>query len=386
MSGVGTRTNCIINQACGIGIRNIYNGVLQDIYQLNYVQIQNPQGQVILTIPPEDVLHPELGVYETLIPAGILTYQGVWHDVWNFQPVPTSAVVNRRFNIEVSVVEPAPAFDYRFAVSCSLDDLSACVLKKYFLWPVWQVLSNGYYLPDQVLQYNIDAAMSWVTRVIGVPLKLTRVATPPFTSPLQYNVDYDEEGRLIPWTAPNAAAWSSFRLPHTNIVRLRAIRGVYGGKTIYNIPYEWFAGNELGQGWVYIRPTSAGNIAQIVDNNGQFLDVTLLESIGNISVPGFWAVDYDYGFNKDMRIPKEICDIIFKKAAVNLLAELGQAIGRGLTGKSASVDGLSSSLNFVANAERTIFSALATQYAEDLREENLVNMRRYYKGMSVFIA
>lgn len=385
MAAVGTRSNCIVNQECLIGIRNIYNSVLQDIDQLNYVEIQDPQGRPILTIPASQVLHPELGVYQALIPAGVLNGIGVWHDVWNFRPVPTSAVVNRRFNILVSVVEPEPPFDYRAAVTCTLSCLTACALKRYFLWPVWQTLQNGYYVPDQVLQYNIDVAMSWATRKIGIPLKVTRVRTPPFLEEAVYGVDYDEEGTLIPWTAPNAAAWSSFRLPATNIIRINRIRGVYGGKTVYNIPYEWFAGNNLRAGWVYIRPTTAGNIAQIVDNNGQFLDVTLLESIGNISVPGFWAVDYDYGYDNDGRIPKEICDLIFKKAAVTLLAELGQAIGRGLTGKQASVDGLSSSLNYVANAERTIFSALAVQFEKDLEQANLSEMRRYYKGPSVFI-
>jgi hypothetical protein len=100
-------------------------------------------------------------------------------------------------------------------------------------------------------------------------------------------------------------------------------------------------------------------------------------------VPGFWAVDYVYG-QEDDEIPREICDVIMKRAACLILDQIGMEISRGIANRSASVDGLSSSVSLLANVERSMFGSLAARYEQDLTEENLLSMRRHYRGPSVF--
>jgi len=226
-------------------------------------------------------------------------------------------------------------------------------------------------------------------RRINQKLRHTRVLTKPYadyqTPPNpQLGTDYDEDGDLIQWSAIESHHWSTIRLPRTNIIKVTGVRGVYQGRTVYRIPLDWIEGNYLRNGFIRIRPTTTGTINTLVDNSGQFLDVTLLESIGNQFVPGFWAVDYEYGF-KNGYLAKEICDAIMKKAAIGLLDQIGMSITKGLASKSASADGLSSSIGLVANAEKSLFGSLVTRYESDLQDLNLDDMKRKYKGPSVFI-
>jgi hypothetical protein len=340
-------------------------------------------------ITADQIQHIGVGTYQALIPADVLNKMGGWRDVWRVEGIQGAGQRNFEFVINVVVVPSAIATpSLETITNCTLSDLDCCMLKKNYLWPVWSVLANGYYLPDDRLQHHIDVAISWAERHVGLPFRQTRVRTRPFADDftnMQIGVDYDEEGGLVQWDEADSQHWSTIRLPHTNIIRVVSVRGIYGGQNVYRIPDVWVQRNELKNGFVRIRPTTTGSIANIVDSSGRFLDVTLLESIGMNFVPGFWAVDYDYGMEGGL-IPKEICDLVMKRAAVILLDQLGQAIGRGLTSRSASVDGLSSSLGTVANSERTMFGALARRYEEDLAPENLLDLRRYYKGMGIFIA
>lgn len=409
---IGTREQTIVNGQAVIGFRHFYDGVLVNPDELISVSLLDPLNYTVkYVVPSGDIQNPEPGVYTATIPENVLNQIGLWRDQWRVRSV--TAATERTFQFTVNVVQQltqlqSPTLDS--ITSCSIDDLSACAMKKYFLWPVWGVLSNGYYLQDAVLQYHIDNAISWLERHVGVPLGLKRVRTRPYSDetlgfgslqispggnpippPSPSNpgdpvlgVDFEEEGQLIQWNQTDSEHWSTIRLPHTNVIRILGVRGVYGGRTVYRIPDAWVERNQLSMGFVRIRPTTTGSIANIVDGSGRFLDVTLLESIGMSSVPGFWAVDYDYGFDGG-KVPRDLCQVIMKKAAVLLLDQLGQAITKGLSGRSASVDGLSSSTNFVANSERTLFGALARRYEEELDAENLTDLRRYYKGPSVFI-
>lgn len=402
----GTRDEVLVNCGIEIGFRHFFNGILMNADQVFDVRIFDPDTfQVVHVIPAAQILNPDIGVYTAVIPANVLSKPGLWRDSWQVQSVPGATIRNFTFTINVVVIPTAQSpVSLDTITSCTVEDMDACLMKQRYLWPVWSVLSNGYYLPDDTLQYYIDTNISWMQRHLGVPLRATRVRTRPFAdqdvpvniigpggnptppSPanLQVGVDFDEEGRLIQWDQPDSQNWSTIRLPHTNIIRVLGVRGVYGGRNVYRIPNDWVDRNELKMGFVRIRPTVTGSIANIVDGSGRFLDVTLLESIGMNFVPGFWAVDYDYGFTSG-QIPKEICDIVMKKAAVLLLDQLGQAITKGLSSRAASVDGLSSSIGFVANAERTLFGALARRYEEEIAAENLLDIRKYYKGPSVFI-
>lgn len=383
------RDSSLIGDSVTLGFRHLFNSVLADAYQIIGVQILNPESQVIGFIPGVDVVRLDLGTYQAVAPGSLFTRQGTFRDVWQIVPIVSAAQRNLAFDINIVNVLTPPAPNWNNVLATTLSDLTACLLKKKYLWPVWTTLSNGWYLPDSLLQYHIDVAMTWAQRQLGIPLRQMRVLTKPFAvnqspaNPVK-GVDYEEDGQLIQWSSQYSEAWSSIRLPNSGIIRVLRVRGIYGGRTVYNIPDEWVQGNELKSGVVRIRPTTAGSIAQIVDNSGQFLDVTLLESIGKTFVPGFWAVDYTYGSEND-QFAAEIGDLIMKKAAVLILDELGMAISRGVQSRSAQVDGLGSSIGLLASAERTQFGALCKRFENELSDANLLGMRQYHRGFSTFI-
>lgn len=389
---IGTRFSALINQPVLLGFRHLYNNVLADAEEIIEVEILDQNFKQIAMIPGSQVARVDVGSYQVTAPGNLFSYPGIYYDVWHIRSTPTSTPRNLRFEISVVIIPQNQTVNFSQVLSCKLEDLDACMLKKNYLWPVWSVLSNGYYLADSVLQNHIDISITKLQRELDLPLVRKRVRTRPFASNapnLIYGTDYDEEGRLIDWNFQDSQIWSQIKLPHTGISKIWSVRGIYGGRTVYDIPVDWVSRNELQNGFVRIRPTTAGSIANIVDGSGRFLDVTLLEAIGQSNVPGFWAVDYDYGpigydtFNDG--IPKELCDIVMKHAAIIILDQLGQAIGRGLVSRSASVDGLSSSIGTVANAERTMFGALVATYQRDLDATNMSELRKYYKGPSVFI-
>lgn len=385
---VSNRGQTLVNQAVNLGFRHFYSGVLQDAFQIIDVKILDPNFNPVLTVLGADVSHVGPGGYQVTVPANVLNRPGKWYDVWRIQSLSNSTVRALIFENDVVTILDSGPPNFPAVLQSRLADLDACMLKKYYLWPVWTTLQNGYYLSDAVLQHHIDVGITWAQRQLGIPLQQVRVLTFPYAddqTPFtpQIGVDYDEDGELLQWSAIGSLEWSSIRLPHSGIIRIRGLRGIYGGRTVYRIPNEWVDRNQLDMGFVRIRPTTAGAINNIVDNSGRFLDVTLLEGIGATHVPGFWAVDYDYGQPGGV-FAKEITDVIMKKAALNLLEQLSASITKGLNSRSASVDGLSSSVSF-SGGERGIFGALASQYAQDLSPENMIDMRRMYRGPSVFI-
>jgi hypothetical protein len=385
---MGTRSESLIGQSVTLGLRHFFNNILVDAYQIVRVVIYNEQYQQIGVIPGNMVQRLGVGTYEVVADAGFFPAKGIYHDMWEIIPIMGASQRNLTFDINVVVIMSGESLDYNTLLTGTLGDLTACVMKKYYLWPVWQVLANGYYLPDNVIQHHIDVGITWAERQIGIPFRAKRVLTKPYadtqhTVPVK-GVDYEEDGRLLPWLQIQSQLWSGIRLPHTNIIRVRGVRGIYGGRTVYRIPQEWVAGNEFRGGWVHIRPTTAGAINIIIDNNGQFLDVTLLEAIGTHMVPGFWAVDYDYG-PEDSLLAKELLDLVMKRAACLLLDELALAISRGIGTRSFGVDGLSSSVNLLANAEKTQFAALVNRYQEDINPDEISAMRAHYKGPGVWI-
>lgn len=387
---MGTRDGSLVGDSVTLGFRHLYSGVLADAYQVIGVQILNSQFQSIGFIPGSSVVRLDVGTYQAIAGGSLFPQAGTYHDVWQLVPVSGASQRNLTFSINVVNVLAPPQPDFGTLLSCSLADLDACQLKRKYLWPVWTTLSNGWYLPDELLQFHIDKAISWAQRVLGIPLRQMRVLTKPYgPDQTPYNpvkgVDYEEDGELLQWSAQTADNWSSIRLPHSGIIRVTSVRGIYNGQIVYNIPNSWVQRNEIKNGYVRIRPTTVGALSQIVDGSGQFLSVTMLEAAGQQVVPGFWAIDYAYGSEND-QFPGEICDLIMRKAAVLLLDQLGMAISRGIQSRSAQVDGLGSSIGLLASAERTQFGALAKRYEDSLSEANILEMRRAYKGPVIFLA
>jgi hypothetical protein len=382
---MGTRFETLTGQDLVLGFRHLYAGILSDVDHMDGVRILDQNYAPIHFVPPSDIFHVGLGAYQCTIPGNVFAKPGTYHDVWMYAPTAGSGTRVLRYDINVVNQASNVTPDFNQILSCTIANLTACMLKRFYLWPVRSAIQN-FNLPDNLLQNFIDNSISYMQRRLGIPLRAIRVMTEPFdpnvlNSP-QKGIDYDEKGHLIQYSCM-AGRWSTVRLPHTGIIRINRVSGIYNRQIVYRIPNEWIDGNEFQQGFFRIRPTQAGANSYIIDENGQFLEWMLLEVNGTNTVPGFWAVDYVYG-QEDDEIPREICDVIMKRAACLILDQIGMEISRGIANRSASVDGLSSSVSLLANVERSMFGSLAARYEQDLTEENILSMRRMYKGPSIF--
>ena len=392
---MANRSQVIVGTDVVLGFRHFFNGVLSDAFNIVDVTLFSPSLNTIAVIPGTSVIRTAVGTYEVVADSAFFPSAGTYRDVWRIvseQGGPTLSFafpINYVTSIPPSPLLPSGKTNFKNVLNCKLDDLNACEMNNHYLWPVRQTLLNGYTLPDELLQHHIDVSITYIQRALNMPLRRIRVLTRPFSvdqTPAnpELGVDFEEEGELLQWSAAESTSWSDIRLPQTGILRVNNVRGVFGGRTVYKIPFDWIDRNEFKMGYVRIRPTTTGTINNIVDNSGQFLDVTLLEALGNNTVPGFWAIDYEYGSEGD-QIPKEICDSIMKNAATTILEQISTSIYKGIGSRSASVDGLTSSINYVVTAEAGIFGALAKRYREEVSEEHLATLRRYYKGPMVYI-
>ena len=379
------RFETLINQDLTVGFRHIYNGILQDVDEMIGVRVLDQNFNPIHWVTPDKITRVGLGSYETVLPGNLFQTPGTYYDIWEFKPLATSSKRYLRFEIKVVTQESAVQPQFESLLNCTLSDLDACNLKRYYLWPVRTSLAN-YYLPDSLLQHHIDDAISFMRHKLGVPLREMRVLTKPYdqslSTPPVKGVDYDEDGYLLQWSSIDGE-WSTVRLPHSNIIRVNNVRGIYNGRVVYRIPNDWVTGNEFKGGYFRIRATETGVNNYLIDESGQFLEWMLLEANGTNTVPGFWAVDYTYG-SEDDQVPRVVCDYIMKKAAIVVLDQLGMEISRGYSSLSASVDGLSSTVGLLASAEKSLFGSLTTRYEQELSDMNLLDLRRTIKGPALF--
>ncbi|MGZ3772952.1 MAG: hypothetical protein ACXVCY_04200 [Pseudobdellovibrionaceae bacterium] len=382
---MNSRNATLVGEALTLGYRNLVSGVLKDAQNIISVRILDYALQVIYEVPAANIFHDDFGMYRAEIPAGVLSKVGSFTEQWQVAQIDNSQTTTQ-FTIEVTNTREPEKQDFAKILSITLADLSPYILKKNYLWPVLDLLSN-YNLSDRSIQNTIDVMTSQASRRLGMPLRQVRVITRPFNpkKPIPIKgVDYDEEGKLVPWSAVGSDSWFSFSLPRQDIIRVRSIRGVIGDRAVYEIPDAWVDRNELQTGYVRIRATSLGVATAIIDPQGMILDPGLFGVNGSNTVPGFWAVDFDYGSVND-EIPLEVGDAILKMAAVRVLEQLSMAITQGIGSRSASVDGTSSSVGYLANTERGMFSALASNYQSDLQFVDWNEMKKAYKGLSVFI-
>jgi hypothetical protein len=381
---MGTRYASLVNESVTLGFRHLYGGTLSDVDHINGVRILDQNYQPIYYIPGSSIVKVGIGAYECFVPGTVFTYAALFHDVWDYEPLPGSGSRILRFDINVLTQYSDVTPDFNTLLNCTIANLTACALKMFYLWPVRSAIQN-YYLPDALLQHFIDNSISYMQQKLGIPLRQMRVMTPPFDpnsiNPPVKGVDYDEEGSLIQYSA-SSGRWATVRLPHSHIIRINRVAGIYNRRIVYHVPNEWIDGNEFKLGFFRIRPTQAGANSYIIDENGQFLEWMLLEVNGSNTVPGFWAVDYTYG-SPDDKIPKDICDVIMKRAAIHILDQIGMEISRGIANRSASVDGLSSSITLLASNERSMFGSLVARYEADIADDKLLDMRRTYKGVFI---
>ena len=154
--------------------------------------------------------------------------------------------------------------------------------------------------------------------------------------------------------------WGFLQLREYPIIDVTRMAFIYPtGQHIIDFPNQWIKVYHR-KGQLQLVPT-AGTIDQVmIGQGGQWLP--LMSGRLPQNVPQLVYVDYVAGFLKP---PETYKDMVAKIACIELLRIVGDAIVKGIGSSSASIDGLSQSVSYVATPTTVFFQARINEYKED---------------------
>jgi len=249
--------------------------------------------------------------------------------------------------------------------------ISVAELKTVYLFGISIRDGNGNELPDSTFQFYIDAATKEVEKKLAI-----KTLEQSITESRDYSVE-----SMVNW------AYISTTYP---VKKACALQGFYGNpednqpQVLY--PEEWITtkktnNNDQERYWrqIHLVATGTGSVTT-TDGANVFPFIYPFARLFN-RIPNYWRVTYITGFKV---VPDDLTNIIGKMASIGLLNIAGDLIlsSAGLASTSLSIDGLSQSISTTASATSAGYNARLLQYTKEI-EASWVNLRRYYKGITM---
>jgi hypothetical protein len=101
---------------------------------------------------------------------------------------------------------------------------------------------------------------------------------------------------------------------------------------------------------------------------------------GTRLVPNFWEITYTSGFTE---IPLDIIKVISKLSTIQVMAVLGDIVlGAGIASQNLSIDGLSQSIGTTITPGSSAYASRIKQYADELRLDDIPNIKDRYRGIT----
>lgn len=179
-----------------------------------------------------------------------------------------------------------------------------------------------------------------------------------------------------------------FRYPVKQVKQVQALYPT--GNYLFTFPLEWLRVDRNGA-QIQVVP-SGGSLSQaLLGQGGTYLPLIYR----NLSyLPALWHVYYVAGWENG-KAPRRLVEAVCKKAAIDVLAILGDIIyGPGIASRSLSVDGLSQSESIVNNGQLgAVFTGRISQYSRDLwgdpqarpdQDGLLQSLKKEYRGLDLY--
>lgn len=243
----------------------------------------------------------------------------------------------------------------------ALDVISVEELKNHYLFGVSLIDGQGQPFPDSLYQWYIKSAVSWVERMIDVPLR------PLVIEDEKQDYDQNQYEKNI---------W--IQLDHYPVISVEAIRMVIPPKqTAINFDMDWVELDEVS-GTINIIPGAS----QILLGSASVWVPTLMTRRFLMNV---WHIDYTAGFQKG-QVPYDIRDLVGKVAALGPLNIAGDLVfGAGLAAQSVNVDGLMTSIQTTQSPTNAGYGARILEYWREIKQQWPI-IRRHYKGVPIHTA
>lgn len=239
--------------------------------------------------------------------------------------------------------------------------LTVAELKDNYLFGIAVRGLDGVEPPESFFAFHIANATAWAERELELSI------TPKVFTDEQH--DYHLNDYRV---------FAFIQLNHWPLIEVTGVAARYPTDVlIYDFPLAWVKSYPL-HGHIHLVPT-AGTISQVIFSNGGSFIPLIYQQLSYL--PNLWHVTYAAGF-KDGLCPKDIADLIAKKAAIDVLHIAGEIIrGVGVVSESLGIDGLSQSVS-TTKGQGNLFAHRIKIYQDEIKE-NVRSLREFWKGIKL---
>lgn len=243
-------------------------------------------------------------------------------------------------------------------------------------------------IDEDTLRRYILQAIDWVEQdYLATPVEPTNVVTDRDPTTLQYaagvnapaplftDTDFDKIVSPLTYFVPRTQGqWVHIQTPWPQLLRVDSLFGAIANTRVIDIDLEW------------IEHSEQGGLIQLVPFNQEiafdFVGLLWVNAIrGAAELPNFWHYNAIVGLRD---APAAVQELIAKKAAVDALTTLGQALRPGVGSVSLSRDGVSESVSYINSAKYGVFTGTIQAYKDWIEEEGR-HLRAKYRGATMVV-
>jgi hypothetical protein len=241
-----------------------------------------------------------------------------------------------------------------------------------YLWGIDFRASNGASYTDTQIQYFIDSALKEMERLLNITIKKTRVACEPQRRGLKKGVDYDEAEPYYTFKRERVERSGIITTRKRPVISISRIDLVNRNNRIIPLLRESTFDSTKGRIKFFNRLPRQSDSTRGVET------AIYPYGAGTLERELFYAVDYIAGFESSDDVPKDLREIIGKKAAVSLLNIIGRGLMSGFSSSSLSMDGVSESFSSTQSATSAYYGADIKEYKDDI--ENYISENKMKFG------
>jgi len=234
-------------------------------------------------------------------------------------------------------------------------------LKKRYLFGIDLTDKNGNEIPKEVIQHQIDAAVSYLEHALDL------VISPVTITDERY--DY----RAVDYTNFNF-----IQLKKRPAIEVTDIKAKFpNNQQLVDYPKEWYV-LEKEASQIQLSPVEGSFSGLVVTQGGSY--VPLIYGTRDYW-PHLFSVTYRAGFCDD-QIPTIINEMIGLQASIKIFEILGDILyGPGLSSDNVAIDGASVSKGLAASGIYSVYGARIDGYRKSLKEYMDV-VRKFYSGFA----
>jgi hypothetical protein len=249
--------------------------------------------------------------------------------------------------------------------------ISPSELQEKYLFGIPVCTTDGRKIPSSTLLHQIKAAQKRIENLFSIKLN---------KQVIEENIDFIRE---------EFNSWGFVKSMYP-IAYIANLKGYINDVCQTDYPREWLSikKNESVAVYrnVYLIPNSGSEHGSTMSQNSVIYNGISphLGWFGEKRIPNYWRLKYITGWDDD-NLPEDLCDMISKYAAINVLAIIGDYLyGVGLGSISVSLDGVSQTTPLTRSGKYGMFGNRIQLYMDDIN--NMMETLRYvYKGITFMV-